>query len=252
MKKPISAILLLCAVNFFVLPVSAQQASNPNTQWVDSMDLSQVEQGWGVATPRKSVDGKPITIAGTVYQHGVGSHSISNIIIDLHGAATHFSSSVGLDDEANRAGSVIFVIIADGKEIAKTPVMRKGDAAQLISVDVTDIKQLTLQVGDGGDGENNDHADWADAQLTLVPDAKVKPATVVKPTAVPRYIAQAESPLPQIHGARIIGATPGHPFLFRIPATGKGPFTFGAKNLPKGLSLNTKNRGNFGFVGSRR
>ena len=238
MYKSISAILLLCAVNFSVPPVKVKQL--PNIQWIDSMDLSQIEQGWGVATPRKSVDGNPLKIAGAVFQHGVGTHAVSNIVINLHGAATHFTSSVGLDDEATRAGSVTFTVIADGKEIAKTPVMRKGDAAQVISVDVTGVKQLTLQVGDGGDSNNYDHADWADAQLTLVDGAKIRPEVVVKPIAPPRYVAQAESELPQIHGARIIGATPGHPFLFRIPATGKGPFTFGAKNLPKGLTMNTK------------
>jgi len=240
MNKYISAVLLLFTISFLMLSARAQQANSSATQWIDSMDLSQVEQGWGVAAARKSVGNNAIKIAGTEYQHGVGTHSISNIVIDLHGAATHFSSNVGVDDEANKAGSVVFVVIADGKEIAKTPVLKKGDAAQLISVDVTGVKQLTLQVGDGGDGNNNDHADWADAQLTLVDGAKVKPFVVVKPIAAPRYVAETESQVPQIHGARIIGATPGHAFLFRIPATGKGPFTFGAKNLPKGLSLDTK------------
>ena len=46
-----------------------------------------------------------------------------------------------------------------------------------------------------------------------------------------------DSPVPAIHGPRITGATPGHPFLFRIPATGTGPLTYGAKNLPAGLTL---------------
>lgn len=40
-----------------------------------------------------------------------------------------------------------------------------------------------------------------------------------------------------IHGPRIIGASPGKPFLFRIPATGAGPLKFSARNLPKGLAL---------------
>lgn len=40
-----------------------------------------------------------------------------------------------------------------------------------------------------------------------------------------------------IHAPRITGATPGRPFLFRVPATGRGPLTFSAENLPAGLSL---------------
>lgn len=239
MNKNITAFLALLACGFLASPLKAQQQP-ANTQWIDSMDLSQVEQGWGQASPRKSVDGNPIKIAGTVYHNGVGTHSVSNIVINLHGAATHFSATVGVDDEATKAASVTFSVIADGKEIATTPVMHKGDAPQILSVDLTGAKQLILRVGDGGDGESYDHADWADAQLTLIPDTKIKPATVVKAIAPPRYIAKAVSELPQIHGARIIGATPGHPFLFLIPATGRGPLVYGAKNLPKGLTLNKK------------
>ncbi len=45
---------------------------------------------------------------------------------------------------------------------------------------------------------------------------------------------------PAIHGPRIVGATPGHPFLFRIPATGEEPLTFACADLPPGLALDPK------------
>jgi alpha-galactosidase len=45
------------------------------------------------------------------------------------------------------------------------------------------------------------------------------------------------SPAPKINGAKVFGVRPGHPVLFSIPATGKRPITFSAKNLPKGLTL---------------
>jgi alpha-galactosidase len=238
MNKNTITILALLACGFLASPLKAQQPAN--TQWIDAMDLSQVEQGWGIAMPRKSVDGNPIKIAGTVYHNGVGTHSVSNIVINLHGAASHFSATVGIDDEAQKVASATFTIIADGKEIATTPVMHKGDAPQTLSVDLAGARQLVLRVGDAGDGIDYDHADWADAQLTLIPNAPIKPEIVVKAIAAPRYVPQTTSQLPQIHGARIIGATPGHPFLFLIPATGKGPLVYGAKNLPKGLTLNAK------------
>jgi alpha-galactosidase len=43
----------------------------------------------------------------------------------------------------------------------------------------------------------------------------------------------------QIHGAKVYGVRPGHPFLYRIPATGTRPMTFSAKGLPAGLTLDT-------------
>jgi alpha-galactosidase len=44
-------------------------------------------------------------------------------------------------------------------------------------------------------------------------------------------------PAPAIHGPRIVGGTPGRPFLFLIPATGAPPLSFTVDNLPAGLTL---------------
>ena len=42
---------------------------------------------------------------------------------------------------------------------------------------------------------------------------------------------------PRINGARVCGVRPGHPFLYRIAATGARPMTFQAEGLPAGLKL---------------
>lgn len=34
-----------------------------------------------------------------------------------------------------------------------------------VDLDVNGVQTLALRVTDGGDGINNDHADWADTQL---------------------------------------------------------------------------------------
>ncbi|QKJ28569.1 NPCBM/NEW2 domain-containing protein [Mucilaginibacter mali] len=238
MKNILLPGLTLMALCVLGLSVQAQQsAPASNVQWIDAMNLTEVEQGWGQIRAGRSVGGHPITLANVVYTHGVGTHAASTIVITLHGAATRFSATVGVDDEATKEGSVVFSVIADGKELVKTPALRKGDAPQVISVDVTGAKKLTLQLDDAGDGINNDHGDWADAKLDLVPGTQQKPGIIVKPVAPPRYVHQRESDVPQIHGARIVGATPGHDFLFLVPATGKGPFIYSAKDLPAGLKL---------------
>jgi alpha-galactosidase len=53
-------------------------------------------------------------------------------------------------------------------------------------------------------------------------------------------IAHGDPPTPLINGPRIIGATPGKPFLFLVPATGDQPLVFSAKNLPEGLTIDSK------------
>ena len=45
---------------------------------------------------------------------------------------------------------------------------------------------------------------------------------------------------PRINGADVFGVRPGSPFLFTIPATGERPMKFSAKNLPRGLKLDSK------------
>jgi len=42
---------------------------------------------------------------------------------------------------------------------------------------------------------------------------------------------------PQLHGPKIYGARPGHPFVYRIPCTGKRPLEFSANSLPASLKL---------------
>src|SRR5262249_1006950 len=52
--------------------------------------------------------------------------------------------------------------------------------------------------------------------------------------------ASIRSTVPTINYPRITGATPGRPFLFRIPASGDGDLTYAARNLPNGLTLDAK------------
>ena len=228
------AALLLAGASF-----SAQaQDAPPNGLYVETLDLSKMTTGYGTAAAGKSIDGHPLTLGGVVYPHGIGTHAESVFVINLHGAATHFTSTVGVDDETNHSGSVAFSVVVDGKTAAQTKVLHGGDAPQLLSVDLTGAKVLTLRVSDGGDGINYDHADWAGALLTLVPGG-AKPEAFTLPVEPPRLVIPAADPHPAIHGPRIVGATPGKPFLFLIPATGDGPLTYSANKLPAGLRLDS-------------
>jgi hypothetical protein len=58
--------------------------------------------------------------------------------------------------------------------------------------------------------------------------------------SVPYLQTPPESPTPDLHGARILGARPGSPIYYRIPATGKGPLAFTAHGLPPGLHLDAR------------
>ena len=162
------------------------QAAGPapaNTVWLDTLNLSNANQGYGTAASGagKTVDGHPITLSGKVYPHGFGTHAVASVGIQLNGQATHFDAVVGVDDETGSKGSVGFSVVVDGKIVDSTQTLHGGDTPIPISVDLTGAKILVLRVSDGGDGIDYDHADWAGALITLAPNASSQPQTIVLP-----------------------------------------------------------------------
>jgi alpha-glucosidase len=127
--------------------------------------------GWGPVERDRSVndssggDGNPLTIAGVVYEKGLGTHAPANVTVYLGRQCTSFTAQLGLDDEITQPGSVTFRIMGDGMTRYDSGVLRPGPAVP-VSVDVSGVRMLSLQVTDGGDNKNFDHADWAEARLS--------------------------------------------------------------------------------------
>jgi len=97
---------------------------------------------------------------------------------------------------------------------------------------------MTLLVDDGGDTSNDDEVAWADAFVVPAPGARKPPAPYLPPAEAPPALAPATARAePALNGPRATGATPGRPFLFRIPASGAPPLAFSARGLPVGLEL---------------
>jgi hypothetical protein len=93
-------------------------------------------------------------------------HAASDVQLYLAGSCTRLTASAGVDGETGTGGSVSFGVSVDGVTRVTTPVVRGGQAAVPIDVDVTGAQVLDLLVSDGGDGNGNDHADWALPTLT--------------------------------------------------------------------------------------
>lgn len=210
----------------------------PDAIWLDSLDINNFEQGWGQPRARRSVERHPLTIHGQVFKRGVGTHAVSEVNISLNGAAEQFVSMVGVDDDTDHKGSVSFEVLVDNKKVAESGRMVGGDAPKRLQADLHGAKRLTLLVGDADDGNEYDHADWAGAVIVLAAEATARPQTlaIFNTATVPSDISHADAAEPAIHGPRIVGSTPGHAFLFLIPATGEKPLHFAAKSLPDGLA----------------
>ncbi|HWK11297.1 MAG TPA: NPCBM/NEW2 domain-containing protein, partial [Vicinamibacterales bacterium] len=212
----------------------------PNGFWLDSLDLSNE----AIRRPRlpRGQTGTPpplkFALGGAPYVHALPLASDGDIELALDGAAVRFEAIVGVDDSvAAGSGSVIFGAWVDGKKVFDSGIMRGGDAPKPVSIDLANARSLVLATNDGNDGTGSDNAEWAGAVVIVKPGQRA-PMPMHRSSTPPR-IAPSRSAAPLINFPRITGATPGRPFLFRIPASGEGELTFTAKNLPDGLTLDT-------------
>jgi hypothetical protein len=149
-------------------------ATAGSTKFLSDLTWTSMTNGWGPAEKDMSNgeqaagDGHPISIRGKTYAKGLGVHALSNIVYNLTTAdsCTSFNSDVGIDDEVNGAGSVIFQVLIDGVKAFDSGVVTGTSPVKTATVNITGKSQLTLVVNDDGDGLTADHSDWAGAQLT--------------------------------------------------------------------------------------
>lgn len=218
------------------LGVPPQTVGTPGeTVWLDSLELSRMSSGWGRTQANQAVTKRPLSIAGQRYERGVGTHAPSTAYVELDGKGIRFQAACGVDDGAGPGkGSVRFRVLADGRKVYESPLLRAGMPAEKIDLDVRGVRLLILKVLDGGDGHDFDHADWAEARFEM---ERGKPQMVFAPREDPVILTPKPPPEPRLHGPTIYGCRPGSPFLYRIPATGERPMAFAAEGLPAGLRL---------------
>ena len=129
------------------------------------------KNGWGPPEvdrsngERASDDGGPIRIGTAAFDHGIGAHAPSRIVVALDGRCSLFLADVGLDEEVSDRGSVVFEVWGDGERLAVSGIVRGPQVAVPIAADLEGVGRMSLVVTPGGDGNAFDHADWGDARL---------------------------------------------------------------------------------------
>jgi hypothetical protein len=139
--------------------------------YVSDLEWASEKNGWGPPerdrsnSERAPDDGNAITLGDARYEHGIGAHAPSRIVIDLTEPCSLFLADVGIDEEVGDRGSVEFQVWGDGTMLASSGVLRGPQTSVPISADLDGVRQLSLVVSKAGDGNANDHADWANARL---------------------------------------------------------------------------------------
>jgi hypothetical protein len=152
-------------------------------------------------------DGRRLLINNRAYAKGFGMTSPSELVFNVGGVCSSFSAEVGVDDLWNSTrGSVVFQVFADNVKLWDSGLMTYTDAAKPTgSLNIAGKQRLRLVTTDGGNGGQDDYADWANPTITCDP---APPALFPADAATKGYFGPAE-PYPTIatHAALLPDST---------------------------------------------
>ena len=229
--KPLFSILVLMLLSIYGHTASKEPVI---LRYLNTNMASSITQGWLTTANNASIEGKPMRVAGKHYQWGLGTHAPGKMIFPLNGKRHTFTAEVGVDDEGPDSGSVIFKVLLDGKLAFDSGIMRHGQSAKSINLDITSIKELQLEVTDAGDGVRGDHADWANAAIDDVIELK----------GVPHFSTAGFFALPT-SPRKVLNFNPGWRFYKGDVAGAEKPvfndFAWDSVNLPHGLEILEEN-----------
>ncbi|MFJ1534448.1 sigma-70 family RNA polymerase sigma factor [Streptomyces mirabilis] len=116
-------------------------------------ESSWVWQRWGVS------------IAGQRYTHGVTVHGESSVTIDLNRSCSAYDTLVGVDDLTLGLGQVSFSVYADGALLWQSPLVKGGEPAIPVHVNLTGRKTVRLAVEPHTRFDAVALADWAESKF---------------------------------------------------------------------------------------
>jgi alpha-galactosidase len=112
------------------------------------------------------VGGGALSIGGTSYSAGLGTHSRSTIEIRFVRKGRVFAGKAGMDDGTDGLGHARFLIFgADRRQLWSSGHMKTGDPARPFSVPLEGQSGDLLLVVEPAGSNRYGHADWVDLQV---------------------------------------------------------------------------------------
>ncbi|MBP3227390.1 MAG: NPCBM/NEW2 domain-containing protein [Bacteroidaceae bacterium] len=240
MKRFLSLLSLVAVMTAAWLPATAQTTVTPPATedglpvaLLGQMDLTKTVCGWGTVHADKSIEGNPLTLGGTVYTSGVGTHATAQLIVKLNGSALRFRCVVGIDDETDGLGNVDYTFTGQGENGLRTVIasgnVKGGGTPADIDLDVNGFKYLFIDLAEG---ENNwdDHVDLANARFLWQDD---------EGAASPPVIVSADEIAEGLACATRVFSQPGVRFMHRLKASSPDA-VLSVSDLPAGLTWNAR------------
>ncbi|MGW6024326.1 sigma-70 family RNA polymerase sigma factor [Streptomyces sp. NPDC055099] len=106
-----------------------------------------------------------MSIADKQYGHGVTVHGQSSVTIDLNRTCSSYEAVVGVDDMTMGLGKVRFSVFGDGTRLWQSPLIKGGDPAVPVQVNLTGRKTIRLVVEPHSPFYSAALADWAQSRF---------------------------------------------------------------------------------------
>ncbi len=140
----------------------------PADAFLDELAPVRQEQAWGFPGKNQAANGGPLRIGGKTFRRGVGVAVPSRLSYALRGRFRRMEAKAGIDGAAALGLRAVFQVELDGQEAFRSPMVRYGDPAVEIEVDLGAARGLTL-IAAPADGERTTAgeplATWAEAIL---------------------------------------------------------------------------------------
>ncbi|MET8690885.1 sigma-70 family RNA polymerase sigma factor [Streptomyces sp. NPDC004732] len=117
-------------------------------------ESSWVWQRWGLSVGDKR------------YSHGVTVHGRSSVTIDLNRSCSTYDAVVGVDDMTMGLGKVRFSVYGDGARLWQSPLVKGGDPAVPVHVNLSGRKTVRLVVEPHTPFDTTALADWAQSRMS--------------------------------------------------------------------------------------
>lgn len=136
--------------------------------YLSDFKWTSVNTEWGTPRRNSNIQGM-VHGEVTTFKNGIGIHANGKITYDLSDKEyDNFEALIGVDTAIgeNNNSSVTFKVVADGKTVATTNTMSYYDNLAYINVPVSGVKELVIEVHDGGNGNTSDHCIIVNPKLT--------------------------------------------------------------------------------------
>ncbi|MFH8732692.1 sigma-70 family RNA polymerase sigma factor [Streptomyces sp. NPDC017964] len=107
-----------------------------------------------------------LRVADKQYANGVTVHAKSSVTIDLNRSCTAYDAFAGVDDMTLGTGAVRFSVYADGVRLWRSQVLRGGDAAVPVHVNLAGRTAIRLVTEPQTNFDSLAVGDWAESRFT--------------------------------------------------------------------------------------